>query len=306
MLKGKRIGRGSKIGIVAPANTVEKGTVTRAKEKLEELGYIVELGESCYSSWYTFAGRDEVRARDINRMFADEGIEGIICLRGGYGSIRLLDMLDYDVIRSNPKVFMGYSDITSIHGAIHEKCGLVTFHGPMATSNILNDFDEITAGSYYRSVGEENEGYVIENPEEYGMINSGCAEGQIVGGNLAVFMSTLGTPYEVDTRGKILFLEEIGEATYRVDRMLLQLLQGGKLDAAAGVILGDFANCNKDSETDFSLEEVFEDILGRIKIPVMTNLRSGHCKPMLTLPLGARVYMDTERGIIEVKEGTVR
>lgn len=307
MLKGKRLVTGSKIGVVAPANSVKEESVYKAKKKLEALGFKVELGKSCTSSWYGFAGTDEVRADDINRMFKDSSIDGIICLRGGYGSIRLLDRLDYDLIKSNPKVFMGYSDITSIHGILNKRCELITFHGPMATSNILNNFDEITAESFYDSVCRSNSGYDIKNPKgiDLKIVNEGCATGEVVGGNLAVMVSALGTEYDIDTKDKILFIEDIGETTYRIDRMLMQLLQAGKLDDAKGIILGDFADCKKDSEADFSLEEVFENILKRVDRPIISGLMSGHCKPMLTLPFGARVRMDTKEKSIRVMENTV-
>ena len=307
MLKGKKLVKGSKIGVVAPANFIEKDELSATVKKLEELGFHVVPGRSCTSRWHSFAGTDEVRASDINAMFADDEIDGIIAMRGGYGSIRLLDKLDYDMIAKNPKVFMGYSDLTSLHSVLNSRCELITFHGPMAVSNILKSFDEVTAGSFYAAVGGGHKGYSVENPagEELGVLNPGTANGRITGGNLAVMVSTLGTEYEIDTKDKILFIEDIGEATYRVDRMLIQLMQAGKLQDAAGILIGDFTDCNKESEYDLSIDEVFEGIFSKVDIPVMFNLRSGHCKPMVTLPFGAKALMDTKKKMIEIKEGTV-
>lgn len=307
MLKGKKLVKGSKIGVVAPANFIEKDELSVTVKKLEELGFQVVPGRSCTSRWHSFAGTDEVRAADINAMFADDEIDAVIGMKGGYGSIRLLDKLDYNMIAENPKVFIGYSDLTSLHIVLNNRCGIITFHGPMGVSNMAKSFDEVSKGSLYAAVSDENQGYHVENPvgEELGVLRSGTAKGRLVGGNLAVMVSTLGTEYEIDTRGKILFIEDIGEATYRIDRMLMQLIQGGKLQDAAGILLGVFTDCNKESEDDLSIGEVFEGIFSKLRVPVMFNLRSGHCKPMVTLPFGAEALMDTEKKIIEIIESTV-
>lgn len=223
-------------------------------------------------------------------MFGDAGVDGIICLRGGYGALRLLDMLDYDLIRANPKVFVGYSDITALHLAISRRTGLITFHGPMAASDMGGDIPDYTRDYFQRATGRCRPLGTITNPPAAAppaFITPGEARGLLTGGNLSLIAATLGTPYEIDTTDKLLFIEEVGEQPYRVDRLLTQLLLAGKLRAAAGVIFAVCVDCDaEDDSPGFAVEEVLQDRLGGLTTPVMYNLYFGHTAEKATLPLG--------------------
>lgn len=304
MIKPKKLKLGDTIGIVAPGSPTTEEKVEKAYKKLKEMGFKVKLGKSCYSKYGYLAGRDELRAEDLNSMFRDTEVDGIICLRGGYGTIRILELLDYNLIRANPKVFVGYSDITAIHIAINQISNLVTFHGPMAESDLAGDISKFSLESLFNSILHEDFDGNLKNPtEELITINGGVAEGQIIGGNLSLIASTIGTPYEIDTKGKIIFIEEIGEEPYRIDRMLNQLKLSNKLQEAEGIILGNFSNCMpEDPDMSLTLEEVIDDLIRPLNKPTLYNLQAGHCDPNITIPFGVRVRLNADRKEIVVLE----
>lgn len=304
---GNKLKKGDTLGIIAPASFISIDKVESAKNNLEKMGFKVILGESTKSRWYSYAGPEEVRVKDINDFFADSNIDGIICMRGGYGCNRLVEMVDYSVIEKNPKVFIGYSDITTLHMAIFQKTGLVTFHGPMAVSNFSGEYNQDTYRSFEEVLMNDNDEIVLKNfTKELGVLSEGRAEGEIVGGNLATMIASLGTEYDVDYNGKILFLEEIGEKTYKIDRMLNQLKKFKVFKKINGIILGDFKNCPADSDNDMCLIDVFKDYLSDLKMPVVYDFESGHSEPMITLPMGAKVRIDTAGKEIKILEKVVR
>lgn len=305
-MKGRRLEKGATIGIVAPASCSSKEKVLEAKKNIEEMGFNVVLGQSTLKKWHSFSDTDENRAKDINEFFKNPSIDAIMCMRGGYGSNRLVEYLDLEAIRNNPKIFIGYSDITTLHLIFNEKLDLVTFHGPMAVSNFLDGYSKKTYESFIKSVTSTSN-YEIDNfDKKIEIINSGKAKGKLVGGNLTTLVSTLGTKYDIDYNGKILFLEDIGEKTYRIDRLLNHLKKYEVFSKINGLILGDFKNCDKSSPEDMSLEEVFEDYLKKLTIPVIKNIQSGHCESMVTLPLGAMCEIDCEDLKIKILEGVVK
>lgn len=310
MLKGKKLKPGDTIGLIGPSGAVRKeGAVGRAVEYMKQLGFNVKLGESANARYGYLSGTDEVRARDLNAMFADPQVDAIVCTRGGYGTMRMLDMLDYDVIRANPKIFVGFSDITALHIAFLEKCGLVTFHGPMAT--MWNDEfpDGFTQDAFYRAVMYAAPLGELRNAPGYHAretVNPGSAEGLLVGGNLSLIAGTIGTPYELDTKGRILFIEEIGERTYCVDRMLTQLRLAGKFEDCAGIVFGDFNDCPVEyPEFGLTLEQVIRDIAAPCGKPIFTGLQAGHVSPKLTLPFGVRCRMDADACALTITESAV-
>lgn len=310
MIKPKALKFGDTIGVVAPASPTLEENVEKAHKKLKDLGFKVKMGKSCYEKYGYLAGTDSLRAEDINHMFRDEEVDGIICLRGGYGTPRILELLDYDLIKKHPKVFIGYSDITALHIAITRFSRLITFHGPMVASDMLGDFNQFSKKSLFNFIMEGEYLRNIKNPpgEELKIMNPGIAEGSIIGGNLSLIADTLGTPYEIDLKGKILFIEEVGEEPYQIDRMLTQLRLAGKLKEAEGIILGDFNNCvAKSSEYDDSLtlEQVLEDIIKPMNKPTLFNLKAGHCEPVITLPFGARARLDGHKGELTLLERPV-
>lgn len=303
---GKRLKKGDTIGIIAPASCTSYEKVLEAKKNIENMGYRVILGECTKKAWYSYAGTDEERAKEINDFFKNKEIDAIICMRGGYGCNRLVELVDFQIIKENPKIFIGYSDITTLHMAINEKTGLITFHGPMAVSNFLNGYNEETYRHFIEVLSVPQEKRELKNfSKNLEVINGGKCQGKVVGGNLATLIATLGTEYDLDYNGKILFLEEIGEKTYKIDRFLNQLKKHGVFEKIEGVILGDFRNCPPDSEKDMSLLEVFYDYFRDLKKPVVFNFESGHSEPMLTLPLGALCEIDGDNRKITILENVV-
>lgn len=297
MIKPKVLHLGDTIGLVAPASpTRDKHKIEQAALALINQGFQVTIGSSCYERSGYLSGNDEIRAEDINRMFKSPSIDGVFCLRGGYGSPRILDMLDYEMITAHPKIFIGYSDITAIHIALNQISGLVTFHGPMPASDMLCDWDNFSYNSYWNAITNAHPYADYTNPDGYELksLFPGICKGALVGGNLTIIASTLGTPYEIDTKDKILFIEDIDESTYRIDRMLTQLRLSGKLKSCSGILLGNFNNClPHNPDYDQSLEKVFQDILIPTKKPILSNIMAGHCVPKLTLPLGISLQLDS-------------
>ena len=312
MLLGKKLEKGDTIGLIAPSGAVRtEGAIEKAIAETERMGYRVKVGESCGKVYGYLSGTDEVRARDINTMFADKDVDAIICVRGGYGTMRILDLLDYDVIRANPKIFAGYSDITALHAAMFNRCGLVTFEAPMAVSDwSKGPLDEVSLTSMLRAMASAEPMGELENGPGYHerkTINSGSCEGVLVGGNLSLMAGIVGTPYELDVTDKILFIEEVGERTYCVDRMLTQLRLAGVFDRCAGVVFGDFKDCPIEYPAfGLSLEEIIRDVVAPCGKPVFTGMQIGHCTPKLTLPHGVRCRMNADACSLTVLEAAVR
>lgn len=295
MIRPKPLKKGDTVAIIAPASPADKNLIDSCINSLENLGLNVVVGKSCTSEYGFLSGTDDIRANDINSMFANKSINGIFAIRGGYGCARLLNLIDFNLIKKNPKVFIGYSDITALHIAINQKSKLITYHGPMVSTELIKGLDDYSF-NYYNKFLFCNDNMIelcnpIENPIK--TINPGVAEGKLIGGNLSLICSSLGTKYEINTKNKILFLEEVGEVPYKVDRMLTHLKQSGKLKDANGIILGDFTDCvaPKDKKS-LSLDDIFNEIILPLKKPTIYNLACGHCLPTLTLPLGAKIRLD--------------
>lgn len=307
MNRGKRLEPGDTIGIVAPASFAAFDKIEPAVDNLTKMGYHVRLGESCFNRWHSYAGDDHLRAGDLNSFFEADTINAIICLRGGYGALRLLDKLDYNLIKNHPKILVGYSDLTLLHLIFNQRADLITFHGPMLTSDFTVELDSETKTSFEDALCFGYQPYQISNPLDQPLqkLVGGKAEGVVIGGNLTLLMSTFGTKYQPDLKDKILFIEDVKEATYKIDRMLTQLMLSGMLQDLKGIILGSFNECNQSDPEDMPLEEVFLDRLANLGIPVIANLRSGHCVPLITLPLGALIRIDADQLKIEILEKVV-
>ena len=308
MIKPKALKFGDTVGIIAPASPTTDSNIKKVEKKLSEMGFKVKMGKSVYERYGYLSGPDGVRAEDINSMFRDEEVDGIICIRGGYGTPRILDLLDYEIIKENPKVFIGYSDITALHIAFNQIAGLVTFHGPMAASDMLRNFSDFSKDHLFKAVmNKEALGRII-NPdgEEITTINGGIGEGEIIGGTLSLIADTLGTPYEIDVKGKILFIEEVMEEPYRIDRMLNQLRLSGKLNEAEAIILGDFNKCEPEKPNEsLTLEEVIDDHIKPLGKPTIYNLQAGHCQPMVTIPFGVRARLDADNKELTILENSI-
>lgn len=297
----EKLNKGDTIAIIAPSSPVSKEAADSCKKLVEDMGYKVKMGKCTYRSIHGYsAGTGKEKADEINEMFADKEVKAVWCIRGGHTSSHAMDKIDYEIIRNNPKIFVGYSDITNLHVNFNQKCNLVTFHGPMVKSNMLNDYDDFTRKSFKKALNMDDE-LTLENPsgEDFKVMVEGYANGVVTGGNLALLTSMLGTPYEVDTKGKILFIEDVDEAVCRLDRMMYQIKYSGKLDDAAGIIFGDFADCTNEADSSYTVVEMLKDVLSDYKKPVMYNIKSGHCCPTATIPLGTTCVMDTENKSIK-------
>lgn len=311
LIKPPRLQPGDTVGVVLPASAeFESHELDIGTEQVRALGFEPKLGAHAAEKHGYFAGTDEKRAADINAMFADPSVKGMFA-SGGWGSPRVLPLLDYERIRRNPKVLIGFSDVTALLNTIHQRTGLVTFHGPSAFSN----FDAWTIENMKRAIMSAEPIGTIENPPKpesaliqrryrtYA-IRGGRATGRIVGGNLTLLAALMGTPYEVETDGAILFLEEVREAIYRVDRMITQLSLGGKLARVAGVVFGYCSDCPAD-HSSFSLEEVLRDHFTRLGVPVFAGLAFGHIEQKLTLPIGLPATIDADAGTVTIEESAV-
>lgn len=272
-------------------------SVAASAEKLRKLGFRVRVDESVYGHYGYLSGTDRQRADALNRAFADDAVDGVWCVKGGYGCIRLLDLIDWDMIRSHPKAFIGYSDITTLHSALHEKCSLCTFHGPMPKTDL---FEGPSLDSLMHAVtGRPDAALVNPDGTPLEAVHGGTAEGMLVGGNLTLVTASVGTPYDLDVRGKLLFLEDVGERTYVIDRYLQQLYLAGKLTECAGVILGGFTDCVIEHEdAGLSLDEVLRDVFAKVRVPVVRGLQAGHLREKLTLPLGRVYRLNADEGTI--------
>ncbi|MFD2701256.1 LD-carboxypeptidase [Paenibacillus shunpengii] len=290
---------GDTVGIMAPASPGDSARITKAADHLLRLGLQVQFGKTVYNEYGYLAGTDEDRARELNDMFANPEIKAIVCARGGYGTARISDLLDYELIGRHPKFFWGYSDITFLHNAIFQRTGLITFHGPMLTCLAADSVDPLTLQGFDILFGKDIPPYT-EAISPLEVLLPGTAEGVIVGGNLSLLVTTLGTPYEINTEGRLLLIEDIGEEPYRIDRMMNQLLQAGKLAAAAGIIVGDFHHCDPVKRAlSLSLEEVIQHYITKAGRPAMGGFRIGHCSPNITIPLGLPAQLDTSRKLLQ-------
>lgn len=303
---GKRLEKGDTIGIIAPGSIENPLNIETGIDNLLSLGFKIKKGKHIYDKWGYFAGKDMDRAQDIMDMFQDKDVKMVICIRGGYGAMRLLPYLNFNKIRKNPKLFMGYSDITVLLNSLYEKDGLITFHGPMLNSK-LNVKE--TQECFLNTVMTGYRKYSINNPTNIPMVSNmdKSVEGRIVGGNLSLICSTLGTPYEMITTNKLLFLEDIDEAPYKIDRMLTQLLLSKKLQQCKGFILGQFTNCEGElKENYFSLKEVIENRILSLNKPTLMNFMCGHDNPKLTIPIGAKAKLNCKNSSIDIYEAVCK
>ena len=307
-------GKGDTIGIVAPASSMDQASATRAMANLTRRGYKVKLSSGYLKARGYLAGTDQARAAEFNAFFADPSIKAILCLRGGYGSPRILDRLDYEMIRKNPKILIGYSDITALLNGLHSKTGLVVFHGPMAKEFSLGKGLTPYSEKYFwpaftpssRLFGDWG-GPGPRGRSQLKTIRGGQAEGVLVGGNLSVLVSTIGTPYEARSEGCILFLEDVSEKPFRIDRMLNQLRLSGKLGQYKGVLLGSFTGCLPLRQAGrIGLLDVFDHYFADLGVPVLSGYAAGHQPDQATLPFGIRVHLDASEKILSFIEAGVQ
>ena len=309
--KPKKLNKNDVIGIISPASSPEELTrVERGVKYLESLGYRVKVGANVGKNHGYLAGSDNERVDDLHSMFKDKNIKAIFTLRGGYGSFRLLDKIDYRIIRNNPKIFVGYSEITSLQMAFLEKANLITFAGPMVAVDFYDEVSPYTNEYFWAAITSNKKLGKLKYPENQKLpyLQKGIASGRLIGGNLAVFAALLGTEYFPNLTGKILMIEDVGELPYRVDRMFNQLRLSGTLKKVKGIILGRFVDCHEHdpNKKTLTLGEVISDYVGALKIPSIYTFPHGHIKDFVTIPFGLKVNMNATRGSVEFMEGAVK
>lgn len=299
MIFPDKLRQGDTIALTAPSSPVTEADALRCAAFIENMGYEVLTGASLSNSLHGYqAGSGTARAAELNAMFSDPGVKAIFCVRGGDSSCRAVAHIDLDAVGSNPKIFVGYSDVTNYH-TLFNRAGLITFHGPMVKSNMIDNFDDYSRDSFWKilTMGERA---ALENPPGVPLkrARGGAARGRLTGGNLALITSMMGTPYEIDAKDKILFIEDVNENVQHVDRMLHHLKFAGKLDEAAGVLVGSFENCVNEKDGGYGFEEFILDFFSDCAKPVLYNVRAGHCFPTATLPLGAMCEINAEDGTV--------
>ncbi len=313
LLKPKRLSKGDTIGVIAPSSGLKPEAFDQALQKLESLGFKTKVGKFARETRGLFSGTEAERLHDLHWAFADPDIRAVWCVRGGDGAPRLLPDLDYDLIRKNPKILIGYSDITALHLAIYQACGLVMFHGPVgsssfsdyATKHTLNVLMHPTAP--YRIEGSAANRANPSDLYKTEVVTPGKARGKLIGGNLSLLTALAGTPWALaKPQGKLLFLEDVDEEPYRIDRMLTQLRQSVDLRALAGVAVGVLSGCvAKDKKPSPTVIEVVKERLGDLGIPVIYGLSFGHIRDQFTLPIGIEAELDTATASLTLLEASV-
>ncbi|MCD7746683.1 MAG: LD-carboxypeptidase [Lachnospiraceae bacterium] len=304
----KIIRPGDTLGVVAPSMPIRPAEKDALVTYLENAGYHVKLGktiEQVMNVHGYLAGDARTRAEDINTMFADPEVDGIICARGGYGSSHTMEYLDLDLIREHPKVFIGFSDITNYHSVFNKYCGLITFHGPMVLSNMLKGFDDYSCGSLRQALNMTGF-YEFKNPEGDSMkpLHPGKAEGLLTGGNISVLARSAGTFYQPDTEGKILFIEDLEETVPKLDMMITQMEQAGMTKGIRGLLIGNFEDCsNERYDSTYQLDDFLRERFADYTVPVIKNICCGHKRPMGTLPMGAVCTIDASETDVKIRFG---
>jgi len=303
-LKPSRLQKGDTVGLISPAGIIDPQDIDNAKQTLGNLGLKIKIAAHILDRYGYLAGKDLDRAQDINTMFADKSVKAIIATRGGWGCNRILPFLNYSLIRTHPKIIMGYSDVTSLLLAINARSQLITFHGPVA----IYSWDQFTT-DYFQRILFNGEVLKMQNningEEKRQIITPGKATGKLIGGNLSVLTSMLGSIYLPPWQKSMLFVEDTGEDVYRIDRMLTQLKNAGILDQISGFIFGQCTNCQVGDQPAFTLMEVLQSHIQPLKIPSWYGAAIGHIQDKFTLPVGLNVEIDADTGVIQLLEAAV-
>lgn len=310
-IRARALRENDTVGLITPCSPIfDPDELALVKPTMQRLGLNVKIGAHVGKRFRTLKESVEERLEDLHGMFADPQISAVIA-SGGYGASQLLNKIDYGLIRKNPKIFIGFSDVTALLLAVHKMSGLVTFHGPTAFST----YNAYTAEHFRKALFSADPLGELKNPDESDKItreypvrtvSPGKASGKLTGGNLSLIAATMGTPYEIETADSILFLEDVGEDSYRIDRMLSQLLLAGKLEKVKGVIWGSCRKCEDNLETGvFTQGEVIDNILAPLGIPVISGMMIGHTAHKLTLPIGVQATLDADNQTLEITEPAV-
>jgi len=301
MIKPKKLEPGATLGLVAASGAFIRTKFKKGCQFLESKGYKLQIGKNAFNKYGYLAGKDEERAKDINDMFENSSVDAVMCIRGGYGASRILDLLDYNLIKENPKIFIGFSDPTALQLAIYKKSKLMTFYGPMLSFDFGDSVSPFTWSSFLDVLTCSN-GKIIHDfmkTEYYTVLNEGNAHGTLIGGCISLIQTLIGTDYMPDFKDKILFLEDSGEYPYRLDRIFFHLKNAGLFEGLAGVIIGNTNIPRKISKKDLKVDEILKDVFKEYDYPVIYNLPFGHCKDKLTIPQGIEGYISTSEKLIK-------
>jgi muramoyltetrapeptide carboxypeptidase len=308
IVKSTALRSGDLVAVVAPASNLKSDYLGRGVAELKRLGFRVRHREDILDKARYTAGSDQRRAEELMQAFSDPEVRAIWAARGGYGVMRILKLLDEELLRANPKIFIGYSDMTALHLYLYRRFGWVTFHGPMAAKDLAGgeghyDLKTLLAAlTRTEPIGEIKS----SKTEILHYSSSGAVSGRLLGGCLSLITAMMGTPDDLDTRGSILFLEDTGTRPYAIDRMLQQLRLAGKFDEVQGIIFGEMIDCVQHAEQGYTIQEVLCECTADLGVPVMFGLPSGHSsRGNLTLPLGVMATLDAERGVLRVDESAV-
>jgi muramoyltetrapeptide carboxypeptidase len=300
-----RLKPGDTIAVVAPASPISSREIfDRGIAAIESMGFRVRIDNRIFQSSRYLAGTDQDRAEEFMSNLEDPSIQAILALRGGYGCARLIPYLDENRLRPHPKILMGFSDLTTLFLFLNKKFGWTTFHGPMAATSTLSEFSPDQSQHLFSLWTDPGYRPAFAFPQLEAW-SPGIAEGILVGGCLSVIVTSLGTPYEIETEGKILFLEDTGEPPYRLDRMITHLALAGKLKSLSGLLLGSFQDCEP-TQSQYTAAEVLRDLLTYLKVPILSNFPAGHIKDNWTLPLGTRIRIDANAKSIRFLDSAVR
>ena len=304
LIMPKALVRGDRVAVIAPSGPLPEGRLEKSLQAIRKYGLEPVVYDSVKSRHGYLAGSDRLRADDLTHAFADDSVAGVICARGGYGAQKLHRLIDWDVVKRNPKVFLGYSDVTYLHSMMNQYCGFVTYHTPMPSTEWYKELDDYTDHWLNLALFGGNWGELTNcDKEKRFTLTGGKGEGKLVGGNLSLVASAVGTPYVISGKDAIFFLEDVEESPYRVDRMLTQMVAGGSFEGCKGIVLGYYTDCQPDDpEKSLSLMQVFEEILKPLGIPVLGGVTCGHDLPTLSLPMGACVQLDADAKTLRVKE----
>jgi muramoyltetrapeptide carboxypeptidase len=304
--------KGDKVALIAPGSPIKPEKFQIAITNIESLGLVPRYTDTVFKKYGYLAGTDQERIDDFHKMVADPSVKAIWCLRGGYGCTRLLHQLDFALIKNNPKIIIGYSDITALLLAIYQKTRIIGFHGPVAISDEFSAYSKQNIENilFKRDVNNYKIWYQPQTDPKYKdltyIINQGKASGQLIGGNLSLLVNLPGTEFAPRYKDKLVFIEEVGEKPYRIDRMLTYLLAATDLKDAAGIILGVFVDCESKDDDSLTLQQVLTDRLSILRIPCFYGFTFGHVRDICTFPLGIRAQMDTSDLSVTLLEQAVK
>lgn len=302
-MKVPKLSIGDTIAFICPSFKCRMDTerISNLEKLISELGYKLQFRKSCYLSNGYLAGTDEERIADLENAFLDDEVKAIICLKGGYGASRIVDKINYQIIKKNPKIFIGFSDITVLLNSFYQKAMLPTIHGQLGIYLGRSDLDQESLNDFITLLQEPFKGRVMRH-STIKTICGGEAQGVLVGGNLSLICNLIGTPYDIDFTNKIIFIEEVDEEPYRIDRMFSQLRLSGKLNVARGFIFGHFTNCSSEHQEYQQVNELISEYFLKLQKPTIINFPSGHDFPFYNLPIGLEVKLDANTKEITILE----